>query len=545
MTTIAEVATWLDANEDEHLEFKEARQQFDLAKLMEYCIALANEGGGKLFLGITDKRPRRVVGSSVFPSIPKVTAAIHDALRMRVDVEELMHPHGRVVVFRIPSRPLATPLQYRGRYLMRSGEQLVAMTQDQLQAIFSEAVGDFTSEIVHGATVADLDSGAIERFRASWIRKSGNDELRALDVQHLLSDADLISDGRITYSALILLGTEGSLRRHLPQAEVVFEWRQRDSTAYDDRREFRRGAFLFLDELWELVNLRNTRQHFRDGLFVLDIATFNELAVREAILNAVTHRDYRATGSVSVRQFAERIEIESPGGFPAGVTVENLLFRQVPRNRRLAETLAKTGLVERSGQGVDRMFETAIREGKPLPDFSQSDAYRVLVTLEGTIQHPAFLRFLERIAEEGTYSFAPADLFVLDHIQHGTPAPPELQARLNRLVENGVVERVGRGRGVKYILSRKFAEFLGDPATYTRRRGLDRATNKELLVRHIELQKKKGSTLSEIAQVLPQLTYAQVKTLLQELKQEERIHPVGTTRAARWFPGSSSKNQYT
>ena len=129
-----------------------------------------------------------------------------------------------------------------------------------------------------------------------------------------------------------------------------------------------------------------------------------------------------------------------------------------------------------------------------------------------------------------------------NHIQHGKPVPSALQQRLHRLIENGIVERFGRGRGVKYILSRRFAEFLGDPAAYTRERGLDRATNKELLVRHIELQRKNGSTLSEIAQVLPQLTIAQVRMLLQELKQEQRVHPMGTTRAARWFPGNDTKN---
>lgn len=537
MTTVAELESWLDADEDEHLELKEARQQFDFLSLLEYCIALANERGGKFILGVTDKRPRHVVGSSAFPSAAKITSAIHDALRLRVDVEEIQHPDGRVVVFHIPSRPLGAPLQYRGRYLMRAGGQLVAMTQEQLQAIFSESRGDFTSEISREASFDDLDPEAIERFRASWIRKSGNEHLRTLDPVHLLSDADLIIDGSITFAALILLGKERAVLRHLPQAEVIFEWRQRDAIAYDDRREFRRGAFLFLDQLWEVVNLRNTRQHFRDGLFVLDIATFNELAVREAILNAVTHRDYRATGSVFVRQFAERIEIESPGGFPAGVTIDNVLFRQVPRNRRLAETLAKTGLVERSGQGVDRMFETAIREGKRLPDFSQSDEYRVLVTLEGAIQDASFLRFLERIADEGSYSFATADLFVLDRVRHGKPVPPELQERLRRLTEHGIVERIGRGRGVRYIFSHRFAEFLGDTATYTRQRGLDRATNKELLLRHIELQGKTGSTLGELVDVLPQLTVEQVRTLLKELKREKRAHPVGTTRAARWFGG--------
>ncbi|HEX8409560.1 MAG TPA: ATP-binding protein [Thermoanaerobaculia bacterium] len=541
MTTVAEIDAWLEADEDEHLEFKEAQFQLDFQTLLEYCIALANERGGKLVLGVTDRRPRRVVGSSAFPAIAKTTASIHDSLHMRVDVEELQHPDGRLVIFHVPQRPLGAPLQHRGRYLMRSGQQLVAMTQEQLQAIFAEAIGDFTGEICHGATPADLDPDAIERFRASWIRKSGNEDLRALDPNHLLSDAGLIVDGSITVAAVILLGSDRALDRHLPQAEVIFEWRQRATIAYDDRRELRRGAFLFLDELWELVNLRNTRQHFRDGLFVLDIATFNELAVREAILNAVTHRDYRAAGSVFVRQFGERIEIESPGGFPIGVTADNVLFRQVPRNRLLAETLAKTGLVERSGQGVDRMFETAIREGKPLPDFSQSDPYHVLVSLDGTIQDPAFLRFLERVADEGTYSFATADLFVLDHVRHGQPVPPELQARLHRLVENDIVERFGRGRGVKYILSRRFAAFLGDPASYTRERGLDRATNKELLVRHIVLQGTVGCSLSEVAQVLPQLTTEQVRTLLKELKQEQRVHSVGKTRSARWFPGTALK----
>lgn len=143
---------------------------------MEYCIALANERGGKLVPGVTDKHPRRVVGSSAFPSIPKITAAIHESLRMRV-------------------------------------------------------------------------------------RKSGNGHLRALDAQHLLSDAGLVVERGITIAALVLLGSERAMRRHLSQAEVIFEWRQ-----------------------------------------------------REAILNAVTHRDYRAAGSIFVRQFGERIEIESPGG---------------------------------------------------------------------------------------------------------------------------------------------------------------------------------------------------------------------------------------
>jgi len=104
------------------------------------------------------------------------------------------------------------------------------------------------------------------------------------------------------------------------------------------------------------VNLRNDRQHYQEGLFVFDIPTFNERVVREALLNAVSHRNYQMSGSVFVRQYKERLVIESPGGFPAGVTLENILDRQSPRNRRIAEILAKCGLVERSGQGMNLIY---------------------------------------------------------------------------------------------------------------------------------------------------------------------------------------------
>src|SRR5439155_11707415 len=130
-------------------------------------------------------------------------------------------------------------------------------------------------------------------------------------------------------------------------------------------------------------DLRNDVQHYQDGLFMWDVPTFNERVVREALLNAVGHRDYRSGGSVFVRQFPRKLEIVSPGGLPNGITLANILWRQLPRNRRIAEALSRCGLVERSGQGMDRMFEGCIRESKPRPDFTGTDDYQVSVTLHG------------------------------------------------------------------------------------------------------------------------------------------------------------------
>ena len=139
------------------------------------------------------------------------------------------------------------------------------------------------------------------------------------------------------------------------------------------RVELRQGFFSFYDELWNLINLRNDIQHFQSGLFVLDIPTFSERVVREAVLNAVSHRDYQLSGSVFIRQDPRRLVLESPGGFPVGITEHNILDRQLPRNRRIADIFAKCGLVERSGQGMNLMFELSIQESKPTPDFAGTD----------------------------------------------------------------------------------------------------------------------------------------------------------------------------
>ena len=353
---------------------------------------------------------------------------------------------------------------------------------------------------------------------------------------------ELLADDGLTYAALILLGTRASLGRHLAQAEVVFEYRSSEAPGpANQREELRQGVLLSYDRIWELVNLRNDLQHFQDGLFVLDVPTFDERAVREALLNAVSHRDYRDAGSVFVRQYPRRIEIVSPGGFPAGITQENLLWQQKPRNRRVAEALARCGLVERAGQGFDLIYGECIRHGKALPDFNRTDEHFVWLTLHGTIQDPAFLRFLEKVGNETQVSFDLEDLLVLDLVHREQKVEGPLARRLGPLLEHGVLERVGRGRGTRHLLSRRFYKALGKTGAYTRRRGLDRETNKELLVKHIEGAQPAGAVLADLQEVLPGLSRDQVRTLLRDLRDEGRIEVRGVTKAARWYPAAKPK----
>lgn len=354
----------------------------------------------------------------------------------------------------------------------------------------------FSALICKGAKLADLDRTGIEKLRSMWKRKSGN-------------------------------------------ARLVYEYRAAQSSIdYQLRHEFKSGFMLKLDELWTEVNKRNYTHTYREGLFSYEIPTFNEIAVREAILNAVSHRDYRLGGSIFLRQFPTNLEIVSPGGFPSGINTENILDRQAPRNRKIAEVLSKCGLVERSGQGMNRIVENAIRESKRQPGFTGTDEYQVSLRLSGEVQDPKFVRFLEKVGEERLSSFTTQDFLALDFVHNNDGAIPDnFRQQVRALMEAGIVERVGKGRGVRYMLAGGFYEFVGKPGAYSRRRGLDRETNKALLLQHLQRSGNTGSRLQELPEVLPSLSRYQIQTLLRELKRELKVHVVGLRKSGMWFAG--------
>ncbi len=544
MTSPDEFRALIESPESARIEFKAASGGFHFDELVKYCVALANEGGGKIALGVTDRRPRSVVGTGAFSEPGRTEASLFERLGHQISIEEYRHEGNRVLIVHVPTRQPGTAWHDRGTYWMRSGDALVPMADERLRRIHAETGTDFSAEICHDARMSDLDPAAIALLRQMWQRKAPGQDFQMRSDERLLVDAELVVGGHITWAALILFGTREALGRLLGQAEVVFEYRSSDAPGPPaDRREFRQGVLLVLDEIWKLVNLRNSLQHFQHGLFVWDVPTFDELAVREAVLNAVSHRDYRHGGSVFVRQYPRRIEIVSPGGFPPGINEENLIWEQNPRNRRIAEVFGKCGLVERAGQGFDLIYRACIQQSKPLPDFSRTSAHSVWLTLHGEIQDPEFLRFIEEVGRERLATFSTEDFLVVDLVHWEKPIPAHLAPRLSYLLDQGVLERLGKGRGVHYLLSRRFYRFLGKEGIYTRRRGLDRDTNKALLLRHIEDSAKTGTRFEQLQQVLPGLSRYQIKTLLRELKRDGQITVEGLTKAARWFPAQKPNSK--
>lgn len=293
-TSREQLQQWLAEPEGNNIEFKEAKHNYHFEKLVDYCVALANEGGGKIIFGVTDRRPRQIVGTIAFAEPGRTEAGLHDRLSHRIPVEEILTLDGRVLVVHVPGRLPGTAWQINGRYLKRAGDDLAALTDTELRAIFAETGSDFSSEVCPGATLAELSPEAIAIFRQRWEKKT-RDERKAqwTDVE-TLTNAELLVDGQITYAALILFATRAALGRWLAQAEMVFEYRSSEASGpAADREEYREGFFLWQDAIWNKINLRNDRQSYQDGLFRMDLPTFDEVVVREALLNAVAHRDYR------------------------------------------------------------------------------------------------------------------------------------------------------------------------------------------------------------------------------------------------------------
>ena len=265
-TTPAQIYQWMLEPEGRRLEFKEARQRYDFEKLLKYCVALANEGGGAIVLGVTDQRPRQIVGSQAFEEPGRTEAGLHARLGHRVPVEEVLLPEGRVLVVHVPPRLPGTAWQVNGCYYKRAGDDLLPMTDQELKNIFAEGDPDFSAQVCEGATLADLAPASIALFRERWARKSGDARKGTWSDAETLRSAELLLNGdQVSYAALILFGTPSALGRWLAQAELVFEYRSAEAAGpAADREEYREGFFAWQDRLWQKINLRNDRQSYQD-----------------------------------------------------------------------------------------------------------------------------------------------------------------------------------------------------------------------------------------------------------------------------------------
>ncbi|AFZ14563.1 putative transcriptional regulator [Crinalium epipsammum PCC 9333] len=377
MITLETLEKWLNAPaETERLEFKEAKQQYDTTKLLRYCVALANEGGGYLVLGVTDKLPRRVVGSQAFLSptdLNDIKSRIVDKLRFRVDATELLHPDGRVLVFEVPTRPVGQPLAFDGAYLMRVGEDLVPMTPDVLKSIFAEDQQDWFSRPARcnaspDDVIALLDTQTYFELLKIPYPTNRDAVLERLQSQDLIKQTT--QGWTIINLAAILLAKKldafsPTLARKAARF-VIYEGINKLKTRNDTTGI--RGYAVGFEGLVDFVHSAAPQNRFVEEVVREEVKMFPKQALRELIANALVHQDFLATGtSVMIEMYSDRIEISNPGIPP--IKVERFIDENRSRNEQLAYLMRLFRICEEKGSGIDKVVSAAEGFQLPAPDF--------------------------------------------------------------------------------------------------------------------------------------------------------------------------------
>jgi ATP-dependent DNA helicase RecG len=428
-----------------------------------YVVALANEKGGKLILGVKENKgsAHQIVGSKAWDGNEgKLEQEVYRDLKVRIETEVLHEGNNRVLIIHIPSRPTGKVLKFQDVPLMRVGEDLLPMSDEQFFKILQEQEPDFSARNCDGLTIDDLDLGAIDKMKEQYAIKQKNPSFKDKSNDQVLNDLGLIDGGRLTYAALILLGKRKAIQQHLPHASIIWEFRFNEGQInHDFREEVCFPLFIGITHLWNLVNGKNGDIPVREGAYINTLPTFNEEVIREAILNAIAHRDYTITSGVVIRQYPKKMIINNPGGFPKGVTKDNLLtISSTPRCRLMAEVLEKTGLVERSGQGVDKIFSYTLSEGKAPPSYDDSDMHQVSLKLSGTMEDKMFHIFLREIEESrGADNVLGAEKIIgLHKVKSGLVGEVK-KSVLESLEREALIERAG-SHSNRYTLPARYYE---------------------------------------------------------------------------------------
>ncbi len=385
-TTPQQIDLWRSvSSEHQRLEFKEAKHQFDNRKLYEYCVALANEGGGHLLLGVSDKPPRPIVGTAAFNDPVAMAEKLFEAVGFRVDIEAVAHPDGRVLVFHIPARPRGTAYHLDGKYLMRAGEALVPMSEDQLRRIFAEGGPDWVEE----HTKQDLDGQQVvelldtQSFFELLKLPYPTDRAGVLDrlVTERLIDSVAGNYAIRRIGALLLakkLADFDDLSRKAARI-VVYNGTSKLDTKLD--RTATKGYAVGFQALVRFVVGQLPQNEVIEDALRKEVKLVPEVAIREVVANALIHQDFSMTGaSVMVEIYANRVEISNPG--EPLVPVDRFIDGYQSRNERVADLMRRMHICEEKSSGIDRVVQTAEVYQLPAPAF-RVGLRRTIVTIFG------------------------------------------------------------------------------------------------------------------------------------------------------------------
>ncbi len=533
----------IEDGEGETVEFK--RGIPSAKDLAETVVCLANARGGKILLGVGDKG--EILGCRDFDA-EELKRAIFNGVAppLVVEVEVVRLPEGSVLVVTVPRSPVLHATT-AGKYLRRVGRACQPVSPYEIPAVLvQKGQLDYTSLVVSGADLDDLDPPEVQRLRRLVVERNPRSELVSLSDGDFLAALEMVrrEGGRLrpTVAGILAAGRAAALRSFVPGARVTYLYSGADEINYEVREDLERPLVTTLDRLGELIEARNRLFTLPVGLMRLEISDFPVEAYREGILNALCHRDYTQPDPVYVRHRPDRLEIESPGGFPAGITPETILHhRPKHRNPVLARLLQRLGYVEQAGIGVDRMYRALLSSGKEPPEYVERGDAVLLILRDGVFDRNFALFATEASARGRPLTLD--QLIILSYLkrhrrldrataaaicQRSEREASEILAEMDRL---GLVERRGTGAGTTYLLPARLAHLAGEEAAYVRDRGLGAVKWREMVLEYVRAW---GSITNEKCRDLCGLNFHQASRLLADLCRQGLLRREGRGRYTRY-----------
>ncbi len=547
------VEQFIHGGETLRVEFKgEGRESISDREIYEAIVCLANTEGGVLLIGVendgrvTGARPRH--GATTDPY--RLQAAVFNNTEPPINTRVSIHTlDGQTLIaIEVDSYPEICATR-DGKSLRRvlgvQGPECQPFYPYQHQSRRSDlGLSDYSAQLIESARWEDFDPLEFERLRQMIRSRHGDAALIGLDDRQVAQALQLVEsrgESLVPNNAgLLLLGREEALRRFVPTHEVAFQ--VLDARGAVVVNEFFHSPLLkTLEAVERHFSARNQEQETQVGLIRLPIPDYAPEAFREAVNNAILHRDYARLGAVHIQFHPDSLFLSNPGGFLEGITLNNLLVHEPkPRNPRLAESFRRIGLVEKTGRGIDKIYLGQLWYGRPLPDYSRSDQEGVRLILRGGVASLAFAAFVYEQNKAGK-SLTLDELLTLNLFQHERRVDAstigeltqrgEVQARavLERLVERGLIEPRGEKRGRVYHLSASLYRGLGTPAAYVRAHGFDPIRQEGMVMEYVAAHVR--ITRREVAE-LCSLSDDQASRLLNRLASAQKLKRHGSGRGS-------------
>lgn len=526
-------------------EFKSDRDKLSDDIIVEAVVAFSNTEGGKFYLGVEDngeisglhkahKNSSGLAALIANRTVPPVS----------VDVE---NKQDYIVITVRKSRSIiaASSGKILRRRLKANGEpENAPMYPHEINTRLSTLnMLDYSALAVPDAVYEDLDSNERERLRDIIKKYSGEKNLLELDDEELDKALRLVvNDGdRVvpTYCGLLLIGKAERIQELMPTARAVFQVLSGTDVVFNEDVN---GALLSVFERMETyMTARNSEAEIEEGLFRISVFDFDKRAFREALVNAFCHRDYTMLGRVRVEINDDGLVISNPGGFVEGVNINNLLTAEPHgRNPALADVMKRIGLAERTGRGIDRIFEGSLLYGKPMPDYSESTDTLVKLFIPRGLPDKAFAKMISDEQERIGRAIPVNSLLILNELKRSSrstiaelsetihSSEAKTKSAVEKLVESGMLEAVGTGKGRYYTLSVQVYRRNKTTAEYVRQRGISEVRHPEMI---IELAAKNDGkiTRADVIELL-KIDENRAYRALKDLVSQGKLRPEGKGR---------------